>query len=302
MDETFDKLNENQIAIFDQIFGALDSAVGDEDADGLQTLGAILIMPDEQFEIVKPALFDSIQQVFNTPDAKIAFAQMMNQNGLRIEDFTTNMDDIIAAVDDLAAEGVELSDSKKDFLKFIFTTFANTMEESNLVPHRVITIPIEVCRDGAKLPTYATNGSAAMDVYSPEEYIIGPGECVIIPTGLKVNLPIGYALLIQPRSGMSRKTKLRVANTPGLIDWDYHDEIGVIVENIDAPLKDYTLEWKDHEFQEGPLYGSSFTIGKGERFAQMRLVEVPLVNWLPVSSLGSFENDHGEGFGSTGTN
>ena len=77
--------------------------------------------------------------------------------------------------------------------------------------------------------------------------------------------------------------------------------IGVIVENIDAPLKDYTLEWNGTEMMEGPLYGSSFTIGKGERFAQMRLIEIPLVNWLPVSSLGSFENDHGKGFGSTGT-
>lgn len=304
MDETFDKLNENQIAIFDQIF----SAIGDKDADGLQTLGAILVMPDEQFEIVKPALFDSIQQVFNTPDAKIAFAQMMNQNGLRIEDFTTNMDDIIAAVDDLAAEGVELSDSKKDFLKFIFTTFANTMEESNMVSHRILTIPIQLCRDGAKLPTYATAGSAAMDIYSPEEYSIGPHECIIIPTGLKVNLPIGYALLIQPRSGMSRKTKLRIANTPGLIDSDYHEEIGVIVENIVPTLLDADVTTKHPAMDEDvnepvmeKLYGPSYVIGKGERFAQMRLVEVPMVNWLPVESLGEFDNDHGKGFGSTGT-
>ena len=202
----------------------------------------------------------------------------------------------------MAAEGVELSDSKKDFLKFIFTTFINTMEESNMVSHRVLTIPVEVCRDGAKLPTYATNGSAAMDIYSPAEYTIGPGECIIIPTGLKVNLPIGYALLIQPRSGMSRKTKLRVANTPGLIDSDYHEEIGVIVENIDPPLKDFEIQQDGEAILQGPLYGSSFTIGKGERFAQMRLVEVPLVNWLPVESLGSFENDHGKGFGSTGAN
>lgn len=206
------------------------------------------------------------------------------------------------AVDEMAAEGVELSDSKKDFLKFIFTTFINTMEESNMVSHRVLTIPVEVCRDGAKLPTYATDGSAAMDIYSPAEYTIGPGDCIIIPTGLKVNLPVGYALLIQPRSGMSRKTKLRVANTPGLIDSDYHEEIGVIIENIDPPLKDFEIQQDGEALLQGPLYGSSFIIGKGERFAQMRLVEVPLVNWLPVESLGSFENDHGKGFGSTGAN
>lgn len=294
-------MDERQIAIFDEIFGALDG-VTDDGSDGLQVLGAILAMPDEQFEVVKPALFNSIEETFNAPEAKIAFAQMMIQNGLRLEDLTGNMDNIIAAVDELAAEGVELSDSKKDFLKFVFTTFANTMEASGIVPHRIITIPIEVCRENAKLPTYATNGSAAMDIYSPEEYVIGPGETIIIPTGLKVNIPLGYALLIQPRSGMSRKTKLRVANTPGLIDWDYHDEIGVIVENIDAPLKDFDIQQDGEALLKGPLYGSSFTIGKGERFAQMRLVEVPLVNWLPVSSLGDFDNDHGKGFGSTGTN
>jgi dUTP pyrophosphatase len=157
-----------------------------------------------------------------------------------------------------------------------------------------------LCCDGAKLPAYATNGSAAMDIYSPEEYTIGPGESIMIPTGLKVNIPIGYALLIQPRSGMSRKTKLRICNTPGLIDSDYHEEIGVLVENIDAPLKDFSIQQDGEAILQGPLYGSSFTIGKGERFAQMRLVEVPMVNWLPVSSIGSFENDHGAGFGGTG--
>ena len=295
-------MDEKVIPIFDEIFSALDNTF-DEETDGLQALGAILAMPDEAFEIVKGTLCNSIESTFNAPDAKIAFAQMMNQNGLRIEDFTTNMDNLVAAVDELAAEGVELSDSKKDFLKFIFSTFANVMEQSQMVSHRIISIPIEICRDGAQLPTYATSGSAAMDIYSPAEYTIGPGECIIIPTGLKVNLPIGYALLIQPRSGMSRKTKLRVANTPGLIDSDYHEEIGVIIENIDPPLKEAgIITFGDGRIEDANLYGSSFTIGKGERFAQMRLVEVPLVNWLPVESLGEFENDHGKGFGSTGTN
>ena len=295
-------MDEKTVAIFDEIFGALDGALGSDEADGLEILGAVLAMPDDSFDVVKGTLFNTIESTFNSPEAKIAFAQMMNQQGLRIEDFSGNIDNLVQAVDEMVAEGVGLSDSKKDFLKFIFTTFINTMESSNMVPHRIITVPVEVCRDGAKLPTYATNGSAAMDIYSPKEYTIGPGECVIIPTGLKVNLPIGYALLIQPRSGMSRKTKLRVANTPGLIDSDYHEEIGVIIENIDAPIHEAgVVLLDDGSLEDGNAYGSSFTIGKGERFAQMRLVEVPLVNWLPVESLGEFKNDHGKGFGSTGT-
>lgn len=301
-------MDDKQIKVFDEIFGALDDALGNDEADGLTVLGAILAMPDEQFEVVKPTLLNSIESTFNAPEAKVAFAQMLNQQGLRVEDFSGNLDNLVAAVDELAVEGAELSESKKDLLRFIFTTFVNTIEQSNMVSHRVITIPIELCREDAKLPTYATDGSAAMDIYSPEEYTIGPGECIIIPTGLKVNIPIGYALLIQPRSGMSRKTKLRVANTPGLIDSDYHEEIGVIIENIMPPLLDTELQTHHPaiDFGDGPvlgnLYGNSYTIGKGERFAQMRLVEVPLVNWLQVKSLGEFDNDHGKGFGSTGTN
>ena len=293
-------MEEKQLDIFNQIFESIDDVLGNEESTGLEVLGAILAMPDEQYETVKPVLFDSIEHAFDTPEAHIAFAQMMNVNGLKIEDFTENVDQLVDAVDSFTPEDVVLSDSKKDFLKHIFGAFVNATNASTAVPRRVIQIPIQLCRDNAKLPTYATDGSAAMDIYSPEEYVIGPGESLVIPTGLKVDIPKGYALLIQPRSGLSRKTKLRIPNTPGLIDSDYHEEIGVIIENIDPPLKDYTLEWANHELQEGPLYGSSFTIGKGERFAQMRLVEVPVVNWLPISDLGAFENDHGEGFGHSG--
>lgn len=300
-------MDDKQINIYEQIFGALDTVFNDgENANGLRIIGAILALPDEQFETIKASLFDSIEATFNEPATKIAFSQMINQQGLRIEDFSGNIDNLVQAVEELTVEDMELSDSKKDFLKFIFATFINSMEDSKMVSHRVISIPVEICREGAKLPTYATNGSGAMDIYSPEEYVIAPGESALIPIGIKVDIPIGYGLLIQPRSGLSRKTKIRIPNTPGLIDSDYHDEIGVIIENIDAPIKDAQLgEVPDHDhdhFDVVPLYGSSFTIGKGERFAQMRLVEIPLVNWLPVSSLGSFEDDHGKGFGSTGTN
>ena len=297
-------MDEKQVNIYEEIFGALDTVFDDgENTDGLHIIGAILALPDEQFEAIKANLFDSIEATFNEPATKVAFAQMINQQGLRIEDFSDNMDNLIQAVEELTVEDMELSDSKKDFLKFIFATFINSMEDSKMVSRRVISIPVEVCREGAKLPAYATDGSGAMDIYSPEEYVIGPGESVMIPIGIKVDIPIGYGLLIQPRSGLSRKSKIRIPNTPGLIDSDYHEEIGVIIENIDPPVKDIQLELGDNgEIIDGTLYGSSFTIGKGERFAQMRLVEIPLVNWLPVSSLGSFKNDHGKGFGGTGTN
>ena len=85
-------MDEKQIQIFDEIFGALDGVLGSEEADGLQVLGAVLAMPDDSFETIKGTLFDSVKSTFNSPEAKIGFAQMMNQQGLRIEDFTNNLD------------------------------------------------------------------------------------------------------------------------------------------------------------------------------------------------------------------
>ena len=92
------------------------------------------------------------------------------------------------AIQELAPEGIEVSDSKKDLIKYIFCAFSNAMSNSVMVAHRIIQIPIELCRENAKLPTYATDGSAAMDIYSPEEYIVAPGESIMIPTGIKVNI------------------------------------------------------------------------------------------------------------------
>lgn len=100
---------------------------------------------------------------------------------------------------------------------------------------------------------------------------------------------------------MSARSKLRIPNTPGLIDSDYHEEIGVIVENTDPPLKSVGTVLIEGEEQDANLYGSSLTIGKGERFAQMRLIKVPRVRWQEVNSIGTFDDDHGEGFGSTGS-
>ena len=297
-------MEEKQVQIFNEIFSALDGLMdtNEEDFDGLQTLGAILNLSEENFDLIKDVFLNNIENTFNQVDTKIALAQMINNNGITFEDLENNLDNLVEAINGLATEGIELSENKKDFLKQIFTIFLNSMESTKAISKRIIQIPIQKLSPDVKLPTYATDGSAAMDLYSPEEYTIKPGDTVVIPLGFKVALPKGYALLIQPRSGMSIKTKLRIPNSPGLIDSDYHEEIGVIVENIEEDVKDVAFNSSLAEFGDElvKLYGSSYTIGKGERFAQMRLIEVPLVNWLEVSNLGSFDNDHGKGFGGTG--
>ena len=295
-------MDEKQISIFEEIFKTLNEVAGSVDnADGLEALGAILNLSNEDFEVLKEPFLASIDNIFSQQDTKIALAEMIQHNGITIEDLENNLENLIEAINELAAEGVELSDSKKDFLKQIFISFLNAMNGAKAISHRIIQIPVIKCRENVKLPTYATDGSAAMDIYAVSDFSVKPGETIIVPTGLKVNLPKGYALLIQPRSGMSVKTKLRIANTPGLIDSDYHEEIGVIVENIDPPIKEIGTEIIDGEPIDGNLYGSIFSVGAGERFAQMRLVEVPLVNWFEVTSFGNLTSDHGKGFGSTGS-
>ena len=278
---------------------SLDETLTKDDIDTLALFNALFALSDEDFEILRPVFQDVIVESYSKPEAQLQLVQVLAQSGLSIDDMINNVDQIINV---LNTDDIELSEAKKDFVKFMFNAASNALATSTINPAHMIHIPIEICQEGAKLPTYATNGSAAMDIYSPEEYIINPGETIIIKTGLKVAIPHGYALLIQPRSGMSARTKLRISNSPGLIDEDYHEEIGVIIENINPYVKEYgiiTLE--DGSIDSNNLYNSPITIGKGERFAQMRLVEVPKVVWTQVKSLGSFDQDHGAGFGSSGT-
>ena len=82
------------------------------------------------------------------------------------------------------------------------------------------------------LPFYATKGSAGMDVYSNEELELEPLSTTIVKTGLFVKIPEGYEIQVRPRSGLSAKSKLRIANSPGTIDSDYLGEIGIIIDNI----------------------------------------------------------------------
>jgi len=282
----------------------LDKAINDPKSNGLQVFSALLMMPDEDFEIVRPLFQEELINAYSEPQAQMQLVQAFALSGISVEELVNHIDEIAESM--FNDSETELSESKKDFLKMIFTAAANSVSSSTINPAHIVEIPVEICRENAKLPTYATNGSGAMDIYSPEEYNIECGQTVIIPIGIKVSIPHGYALLIQPRSGMSARMKVRIPNSPGLIDEDYHEEIGVIVENTDIQMKDVDIDSVTNRFGTGTElglikeYGSPIIIGKGERFAQMRLVEVPRVKWREVNSLGTQIEDHGKGFGSTG--
>lgn len=296
-------MNEEEVkkalgGLDEESLATLERVLDNPDADGMAILAALLAIPDEQFEVLRPVFQDTMVNSYNDPQIQMQLVNLFAQAGISIEEIINNSDAIIDNI--FSGNNVELSEPKKDFIRTIFNAAVNSVSSSTINPAHVVNIPVEICRENAKLPTYSTQGSAAMDIYSPEEYTIDCGQTIVIPIGIKVSIPHGYALLIQPRSGLSSRIKLRIPNSPGLIDEDYHEEIGVIVENIDPKIKDVDEYLPSNHFELVKEYGSSITIGKGERFAQMRLIEVPHVKWNVVSSLGAFDDDHGAGFGSTG--
>lgn len=266
--------------------------------DGFQEIAALFALPDEQFDLISEQVIAQMEDSMTSPSTRIMFAEALRKDGIAPDDAINIFQ---AAIKNIDEEMDTLDQKRKDFFKRYFGIFINIIQGLEGLSDRVITIPVEYCKE-VKPPQYATEGDAGMDLYSPAEYTINPGETVIIPTGIKCALPKGYAFLIQPRSGLSVKTKLRVANTPGLIDSGYRDEIGVIIENTEPAIKDieYDFNSLDMPVVKSILHGESFTIHEGERFAQMRLVAVPTAALYEVESVGEIGENRGGGFGHTG--
>jgi dUTP pyrophosphatase len=130
------------------------------------------------------------------------------------------------------------------------------------------------------LPEYATEGSAGLDLRANIETAktLQPMERIIIPTGLFIELPIGYEAQVRPRSGTAFKKGLSIPNAPGTIDSDYRGEVGVILINLNT---------------------EAVVIEPGERIAQMVIARYERISWAEVDSLTETERGAG-GFGSTG--
>ena len=130
------------------------------------------------------------------------------------------------------------------------------------------------------LPEYSTIHSAGMDLRAniSEPITLKSLERVLVPTGLFIELPVGYEAQIRPRSGLALKKGITVLNTPGTIDADYRGEICVILVNLSA---------------------EDFVINDGERICQMIIAQHAQAEWIEVPELG--ETDRGAGgFGHTG--
>lgn len=129
------------------------------------------------------------------------------------------------------------------------------------------------------LPAYAHVGDAGLDLRSAESLTIEPYERRLVPCGICLEIPAGFAGLVIPRSGLAIKHGVSIVNAPGLIDSGYRGEVKVVLINLDPK--------------------EPFVINKGDRIAQLMIVETPLVEVEPALSLKDSERGAG-GFGSSG--
>lgn len=181
---------------------------------------------------------------------------------------------------DSLKEKTENEEKKKflDNLKASSVAYFNAVLPVYEAEHPLISI--QLLREGAKVPTYAHRGDQGCDLYLPEDITIEPNaRGVIIPLGIAVAIPVGWALAIRPRSGLSHKSTLRISNTPGTIDTSFKDEVGVIVDNLsDSPL----------------------SLKAGDRIAQFILEKNYQADFEIVENVKTIGEDRGGGYGSTG--
>jgi dUTP pyrophosphatase len=142
-----------------------------------------------------------------------------------------------------------------------------------------ITVHVKRLDADVELPAYAYEGDAGLDLRSAVDVVLEPFERALIPTGLAIALPDGYAGFVQPRSGLAIKQGLSIVNTPGLIDSHYRGELKIIAINLDPRER--------------------ITIARGDRIAQLVIQQVPTVRLVEVDELDATSRGTG-GFGSSG--
>ncbi|MBN2862062.1 MAG: dUTP diphosphatase [Bacteroidales bacterium] len=131
-----------------------------------------------------------------------------------------------------------------------------------------------------ELPSYSTSASAGMDLRAniDDDIILGPLRRTLIPTGIYMEIPVGYEAQIRPRSGLAVKSGIGIVNSPGTIDADYRGEVRIILIN---------------------LSDENFVIKDGDRICQMVITKHEKAEWINVDSLDETERGKG-GFGHTG--
>jgi dUTP pyrophosphatase len=144
-----------------------------------------------------------------------------------------------------------------------------------------VRIQVRRLAPGLPLPAARHDADAGYDLHAAEPAVVAPGGGrALVPTGIAVAIPPGYAGFVQPRSGLALRHGVTLLNTPGLVDAGYRDEVRVLLVNLDPD--------------------TPFHVARGDRIAQLVVQRVETVEWEVVDELDATARGLG-GFGSTGT-
>lgn len=266
--------------------------------DGASEFTSFLALPDDEFQALSTIFFSELQLALSDSTTKYLLLTTLRSQGIDITQMRDEVGSALEIIDDLT----DLSDMKKDFLRRLVMMIAGFIENGVANEEALINVFVEKMSTDVQLPQYANEGDSGMDIYALDDFTIDPGKSILIPTGLKVAIPNGYELQVRPKSGLSAKSSLRIANSPGTIDSLYRDEIKVIVENNASPIKaiDYHFNTLNKIVIDSIEHGSPIYITKGQKFAQLVLMKVPKAVFTEVASILDISGNRGGGFGSTG--
>ena len=145
--------------------------------------------------------------------------------------------------------------------------------------HQPLSVAVQRLDPDLPLPATARNGDAGVDLYARESATIAAkGGRVLMPTGLAIAIPLGFAGFVVPRSGLALKHGITLVNTPGIIDSGYRGELKVVMINTD-PTVDYVVT-------------------RGDRIAQLLIQRIETIDWKVMEDLDG--EDRGGGFGHSG--
>lgn len=250
-------------------------AAQEKDMAGL--IAAVMAMNDNDFNDVYPKLTENLNKVYGSREYQNGIAaQLMYMTPFDYEKEMEGYQGFLKLLEEL-----DTTPEKKNFLKLLVDKSYDAMLKYEKDPSEHIRVVIKKLNEDAIIPSYAHTGDAGADLYALEDTTAMAGGVTFVHTGIAMKIPKGYEGQIRPRSGMSAKTKIRVANTPGTIDCNYRGEVQILVDN----------------------YGNApYIIKKGDRIAQIVFNKVPTADFEEGEVETENDNTRGEkGFGSSGT-
>ena len=254
----------------------------------LAAFDGLFEMPDEELQAAMPFVQEELNKAFMGPQIEEQVNEYFRQcdlMGYTLQQYSDDIENgremlfqvLMAVKEKYPDSGVkhELVDMVYSLIETYYSVLALRIanrDDAN--------IGIEFVHPNAKIPTYAHDGDQGADVYAVEDIIIEPRTFGnMVPTGLKMAIPHGWAISIRPRSGMSRNTPLRISNSPATIDQQYRGEVRILFDN----------------FSDNPV-----EIKAGERIAQFILEKNYRGNYTQVDSVEPNTGRGEGGFGSSG--